>query len=93
MKIETVRALLMPRQHVLRKLDPDGDRPINDVREALFDLADKYMNIVMDKHRPVDADVKSVLVVYENFYMLTRASSWKPVPASCTCEHSSKFCI
>ncbi len=51
LKIETVRTLLMPRQHVLRKLDPDGDRHINDVCAALFDLADKYASIVIDKYR------------------------------------------
>jgi hypothetical protein len=98
MKIEAVKILLMPRQHVLRRLeslDPEGDKPIDDVREArvLYDLAYQYMSIVMDEVRPPDADVKSVLNVYENFHMLTRAPSWKPVLASCTCEHSSKFCI
>jgi hypothetical protein len=93
MKIESIKVLLMPRQHVLRRLDPDGDKPVDDVRRQLYDLADKYMSMVMHGVIPPDAEVHSVLDVYENFHMLTRAASWKPVPVSCTCEHSSKFCI
>jgi hypothetical protein len=63
------------------------------MRQVLYGLADQYMSIVMDEVIPPDADVKSVLDVYENFHMLTRAPSWKPVPAACTSEHSSKFSI
>ena len=93
MRIESMKVILMPRQHLLRRLDPDGDKPVDDVRKQLYDLADKYMSIVKDGVVPPDADIQSVLDVYENFHMLTRAASWKPVPVSCTCEHSSKFCI
>jgi hypothetical protein len=57
------------------------------------ELVNQYMETVKDGSIPSDLDVNQVLDIYENFLMVSRSTSWTPVLASCTCQHSSKHCI
>ncbi len=70
-----------------------GNRDVCELRDIFLELAEQYMVTVKDGSIPKGFDVKQVLDIYENFHMISRSSTWTPVPASCTCEHRCRHCI
>ena len=63
-KITDIKTILMPRQHVLRRLDPHGDRDANEMCLMFVDLVNQYMDTVKDGRIPPELDVNQVLDIY-----------------------------
>ena len=92
-KIGSFRTILMPRQSLLKRLDPDHSRPVADIRRDLHRFANQYHNVVLlDKINPAYT-ITDVLDIYERFHVLTRATNWSPVPMKCSCEGCNKNCL
>jgi hypothetical protein len=83
----------MPRQHILKHYDPDGTKSVEEVRASLDHAMREYCNIVIENKEADGLSVLEVLDIYETFHMLSRATTWAPVPISCTCPECAKDCI
>ncbi len=61
-KIEAFKKVLMPAQHILKKLDPENKRSVMEVMADLQPLQDQYANLVV-RNRPdlVPVDIKQTI--------------------------------
>ena len=86
-KLSDIKVVLMPRQHLLKRFDPDGERSVEEVCDMLRDARSDYFHYVVEAEvPPADMDVELLLDCYETHHMLTRATNWgPPVEMSCTC--------
>ncbi len=91
-QMEDIKTLLIPRQHVLKRIDPYNSKPIEDVRRELRSLKADYVNIVVNGNHPEEMGVSEALDLYETFHHLERKDSWGAVPWSCTCVNSHCVC-
>jgi hypothetical protein len=93
-RIENCRELLMPRQHLLKTIDPDGNMPVGEVIARLDPLARQYEQCVINNDYEQVLDLHDSLTVYESFHHLQYVASWGPVPYSCSCEgsHADAVC-
>jgi hypothetical protein len=94
-KLSDIKVIIMPRQHLLKRFDPDNERSIAEVCSMLEDArSDYYRYIIQAEVPPADMDVDLLLDLYETHHMLTRATNWgPPVEMSCTCLKDYKDCI
>ena len=92
-QMEDIRTLLIPRQHVLKRIDPCNSKPIEDVRRELRSLKNEYVNIVVNGNHSAEMGVSEALDLYETFHHLERKDSWGAVPWSCSCVNSHKHCV
>ena len=68
--------MLVPRQHVLRAIDPDGSKTAEQLRDEILLLAKDYQNIVIRRALPDTMDVAEALRIYSYFHWVSPASSW-----------------
>ena len=95
LKIESFKKVLMPAQHLLKKMDPDNTRSVADVLVDLQPLQDQYANLVV-RNRPdlvPGVDIKLALKIYKSFHLLQKASTWGDIPVQCTCRECFKNCV
>ena len=92
-RIGLIRTILMPRQPILKRLDPNNTRSVHDVREDLRIFACKYMSVVMNNKKKASHTIDGVMEIYEMFHLLSRAAKWSPVPMNCTCCCCNKNCL
>ncbi len=55
--MEDIKTLLIPRQHVLKRIDPSNSLPVEDVRRELRSLTAQYVNIVVNGNHPEEMGV------------------------------------
>ena len=93
-KIEAFKKVLMPAQHILKKLDPENKRSVTDVLADLQPLQDQYANLVV-RNRPdlVPVDIKQALEIYKSFHLLEKSASWGDIPVRCTCLECFRDCV
>ena len=93
-QMEDMHVLLMPRQHVLKRIDPTNSKSVEEVRSELRDLSRQYVAVVINDKRPADMTVSNALDLYETFHHLERKADWAmlPIPLSCSCATNHKDC-
>ena len=97
LKIENFYTALMPTQQLLKKLDPDGTRTVEQVEADLTPLRAQYQSLVIDNRPdlvvPPEPDVKAAMNIYKNFHLLKRSLAWGDIPVQCTCPDCFKDCV
>jgi hypothetical protein len=91
-KVFDFKSVILPRQHLLKKLDPAGEKTVEEVNGALLSLVHEYLAMVVHDEATPDLGVEHALDVYES-HLLDRATTWGKVPVQCTCVHSCRDCI
>ena len=80
--LEQIGSIVLPRLSYLRRIDPDGTRPLEDLRAEVRAQGIRYFHLVMDplsvKGRAEAAQhgVVAALDIYESFHMVQRQTSW-----------------
>jgi hypothetical protein len=81
--LEQIGSIVLPRLSYLRRIDPDGTRPLEDLRAEVRTQAVWYYHLVMD---PLSVKVRAeaarhgvvaALDIYESFHMVQRQTSWR----------------
>ena len=95
MKIADMKKVLMPKQRVLKHLDPDGTQTVEQLRTKLAPLARLYIRVVLQDNIPAGTTLEEALGVYRNFHLLTYRADWEEneVPVACSCKTSFNHCI
>ena len=88
-----LKSVLVPRQHVLRAVDPDGSKTAEQLRDEILPLAKDYQNIVIRRALPDTMDVADALRIYSDFHLVSPAPGWGDIPLSCSCPDSHKNCV
>jgi hypothetical protein len=91
--LDRLKTVLMPRQALLRKLDPEGDLSVPRLKTLLEPYQREYHDLIVRDRVPGDMDVKAALNIYKNFHILCRQPSWGDVPLSCDCEVCFGNCV
>jgi hypothetical protein len=93
-RIDNCKELLMPRQHLLKTIDPDGTKSVDEVIAHLDPLARQYEMYVINNDYEQVLDLNDSLTVYESFHYLQYVASWGQVPYACSCEgsHADAVC-
>ena len=68
--IENCKELLMPRQHLLKTIDPDGTKSVGEVIARVDPLARQYEQYVINDDYEQVLDLNDSLTVYESFHHL-----------------------
>ncbi len=95
LKLDWFKTVLMPAQHILKKLDPGNQSSVEDVISDLQPLQDQYVNLVV-RNRPdlvQGIDIKEAFKIYGSFQLLKKASAWGDIPVQCTCRECFKNCV
>ena len=82
LKLEDITSMVVPRQSYLRRIDPDGKRPIEEVKKEVRGKALRYYNLIItertkDRHlAEIDRGLLSAMDVYESFHQVCRQADW-----------------
>ena len=80
-----LKTVLMPRQWLLYKLDPDCELPVPQLLERLEPNVLEYRAlVVMDRVEPC-MKVKKALRINKKWNLLSRAPTWVAIPFACAC--------
>jgi hypothetical protein len=95
LQFEWLKSVLMPAQHILKKLDPKNQHSVEEVISDLQPLQDQYLNLVVCNHPDLvpGINIKEALKIYKSFHLLKKASTWGDVPVQCTCCECFKNCV
>ncbi len=93
--LSDVKTVLMPRQHVLKALDPNGTATAEELRAKIVPLARIYHAVVLKDQLPADKGVEEALGIYRNFHMLVYTPDWSEndIPVACSCKTCHGHCI
>ena len=84
--IADLRLVLMPRQWLLNRLDPDYKLSVDQLRAQLEDDMTEYKALVVEDWLDPNYNVKDVMRIYHRFNMIRPAPKWGLVPLECTCK-------
>ena len=85
-RLADLRLVLMPRQWLLKKLDPDNKLSVDALRAALEDDMIEYKALIVEDWLDPHYDVKDVMRIYRKFNLITPAPKWGQIPLACTCK-------
>ncbi len=85
MALGDLKTILVPRQALLKRLDPTGERSVPTVRMQLQQLVRQYERLVIQDRVDADTDLRDALKIYNYFHQLNRAPEWGEITLSCTC--------
>ena len=85
-RLADLRLVLMPRQWLLKKLDPDNKLSVDALRAALEDDMIEYKALIVEDWLDPHYDVKDVMRIYRKFNLITPAPQWGQIPLACTCK-------
>jgi hypothetical protein len=91
--LDRFKTIMIPRQHILKTLDPEHTRPVAELRKALSPMKDEYLDVVIDNEHDPAMELEQVLDVYETFHHLTRDASWGKIPLPCSCVTCHAHCV
>jgi hypothetical protein len=83
----------MPRQALLKKLDPLETLLVPEVHTMLAPYVIKYQQLVLQDRPAADMDINLKLQIYKSFHQLTRQPTWGDVQIGCTCEVYFPSCV
>ena len=86
LQLSDLRLVLMPRQWLLNKLDPDYKLSVDQLRAQLEDDMTEYKALVVEDWLDPNYNVKDVMRIYRRFNMIRPAPKWGLVPLECTCK-------
>jgi hypothetical protein len=92
-RLADLRLVLMPRQWLLKKLDPDNKLSVDALRAALEDDMIEYKALIVEDWLDPHYDVKDVMRIYRKFNLITPAPKWGRVPLACTCKVCFPNCM
>jgi hypothetical protein len=80
LKIKEFKMVLMPAQHILKKLDPKNQSSVEPVEAVISDLEplqDQYVNLVVSNRPDLvpGINIKEALKIYKSFHLLKRSSA------------------
>ena len=89
------KLVLVPRQNLLKKLDPDGTRSVAEMREQLRPMANAYERLVLHDIRAPGLDIREALKIYRNFHLIRYMPAWveNDIPLACTCKICVNHCV
>ncbi len=79
--LEQIGVIVLPLLSYIRSIDPNGTRPLEDVRAEVRAQAWRYFSLVMDPHSAkgraevAQHGVVASLDIYESFHMVQRQTS------------------
>ena len=85
--------VLMPRQWLLKKLDPDNKFTVPALKMLLEDDMLEYKALIVNDWLDPRYDVKDVLRIYRKFNLITPAPKWGQIPLACTCNVCYPNCV
>jgi hypothetical protein len=88
-----LKTILVPRQALLKRLDPTGELSVPTLRTQLQPLVRKYERLVIQDRVDADNDLRDALKIYNYFHQLNRAPDWGAIPLSCTCRVCFGNCV
>jgi hypothetical protein len=88
-----LKTILVPRQALLKRLDPTGELLVPTRSTQLQPLVRQYERLVIQDRVDADTDLKDALKIYNNFHQLNRAPDWGAIPLSCTCRVCFGNCV
>jgi hypothetical protein len=71
-----LKLILVPRQALLKKLDPTGELSVPTVRTQLQPLVRQYERLVIQDRVDDDTHLRDALKIYNYFHQLNRAPEW-----------------
>jgi hypothetical protein len=86
---DNLKKLVMPRQALLKILDPSGSFTDPAVRVAPEPYQREYQLLIIQDRLDVSLDIKGALKIYNYFHLITRQPTWEEVPVGCTCMYAS----
>ena len=86
LRLADLRLVLMPRQWLLKKLDPDNKLSVDALRATLEDDMIEYKALIVEDWLDPHYDVKDVMRIYRKFNLITPAPKWGQIPLACTCK-------
>ena len=90
--MEDIKSVLMPRQHILKTIDPVYSRSVEEVRAELRASKEAYVDLVLNNRHPADVRITACLDIYETFHHMERKATWGAVPWPCSCTASHTDC-
>jgi len=93
LELDRLKTIIMPRQALLKELDPTGDLSVPQLRDLLEPLVQEYQDLIVRDRIQQSMDIKSAMKIYKRFYLLSRAATWGMVPVSCTCPACFENCV
>jgi hypothetical protein len=91
--LEDLKKILMPRQALLKKLDPSGSLTVPEVRVALEPYQREYECLIIQDRLDASLYIKGALKIYNYFHLLLRQPMWGQVLFGCTCEVCFPHCV
>ena len=85
LRLADLRLVLMPRQWLLKKLDPDNKLSVNALRAKLEDDMLEYKALIVEDWLNPNFDIKDAMRIYLKFNMIRPAPTWGQIPLECTC--------
>jgi hypothetical protein len=80
------KTVLIPRQHLLKKLDPSGLLNVPQLCEKLRPLVSDFERLVLKDVAQPGLDISRALEIYLNFNLIRFVSEWteNEIPVSCS---------
>ena len=81
LKLDDIGSMVVPRQSEIAMIDPDGTRPLEDIKAEVSTTARRYYNMIMDPRSAKgkaehERGLISTLDLYECFHLIRRQSNW-----------------
>jgi hypothetical protein len=80
--LSEVKTILVPRQALLKRLDPTGELSVPTVRTHLEPLVRQYERLVIQDRVNDGTDLRDALKIYNYFHQLNRAPEWGEIALS-----------
>jgi hypothetical protein len=97
LELGELKALLVPRQALLKRLDTTGELSVPTVRTHLEPLVRQYYRLVIQVQFQDRVDdgthLRDALKIYNYFHQLNRAHEWEEIALSCTCRVCFGNCV
>jgi hypothetical protein len=84
--LSELKTILLPRQALLKKLDPTGELSVPKVRAQLEPLVRQYERLIIQDRVDGGTQRKDALKIYKYFHQLNSAQEWGEIALSCTCR-------
>ena len=88
-----LKTVLMPRQWLLKKLDPAGTLSVPALRMILEPHVHEYADVVLRARGPPGLTVKTALNIYKKFHFMSWQPDWGDIPFSCSCKVCFANCV